>query len=47
MFVRFVYWFAVLVISLALVVGLVLYFESRDQSQVGGDSGASIVGLTA
>ncbi len=30
-----VYWLAVLVISLALVVGLVLLLESRDQSEVG------------
>ncbi len=29
-----VYWLAVLVISLALVVGLVLLLESRDQSEV-------------
>jgi hypothetical protein len=33
---RIVYWAAVLAISLALVVALVMFFESRDQSQVGG-----------
>ena len=35
-----VYWLAVLVISLALVVGLVLLLESRDQSEVEGEGGA-------
>ena len=34
------YWGAVLFISLALVVALVLFLESRDASEVGGDSGA-------
>ncbi len=41
MFVKVVYWLAVLVISLALVVALVLFFESRDQSEI-DDSGARI-----
>jgi hypothetical protein len=31
---KVVYWAIVLAISLALVVGLILFFESRDQSQV-------------
>jgi cytochrome b subunit of formate dehydrogenase len=31
---KIVYWLVVLAISLALVVGLILFFESRDQSQV-------------
>ena len=30
------YWLAVLLISLALVVALILLFESLDQSQLGG-----------
>ena len=30
------YWLAVLVISLALLVGLVLFFESRDSSELEG-----------
>jgi hypothetical protein len=30
------YWLAVIAISLALVVALILYFESLDQSQLGG-----------
>lgn len=41
MFVKFVYWLAVLVISLALVVALVLFFESRDQSEI-EDAGARV-----
>lgn len=32
--VKFVYWLAVLAISLALVVGLILFFEARDASEV-------------
>jgi cytochrome b subunit of formate dehydrogenase len=31
---KVLYWLVVLVISLALVVGLILFFESRDQSKV-------------
>ena len=30
------YWFAVLVVSLALVVLLLLFFESRDESEIEG-----------
>jgi cytochrome b subunit of formate dehydrogenase len=33
---KVLYWLVVLAISLALVVGLILFFESRDQSQVEG-----------
>ena len=40
MFVKFVYWLAVFVISLALVVALVLFFESRDASEI--EEGARI-----
>lgn len=35
---KLLYWLAVIVISLALVVGLILFLESRDQSSV--ESGA-------
>lgn len=35
-----VYWLAVLVISLVLVIGLLLLLESRDQSEVEGEGGA-------
>jgi cytochrome b subunit of formate dehydrogenase len=34
MLLKVLYWLAVLAISLALVVGLILFFESRDQSSV-------------
>jgi hypothetical protein len=38
---RILYWLAVLAISIALVVGLILFFESRDQSSV-EESSASL-----
>lgn len=31
---RILYWLVVLAISLALVVGLILFFESRDESRL-------------
>ncbi|MGH2713337.1 MAG: hypothetical protein ACRDM7_05535 [Thermoleophilaceae bacterium] len=34
MVLKVIYWLAVLAISLALVVGLILFLESRDQSSV-------------
>jgi cytochrome b subunit of formate dehydrogenase len=34
MLLKILYWLAVVAISLALVVGLVLFFESRDRSSV-------------
>jgi cytochrome b subunit of formate dehydrogenase len=37
---KVIYWLAVLAISLALVVGLILFLESRDQSSV--ESGSSL-----
>jgi hypothetical protein len=39
--VKILYWLAVLLVSLALLVALVLFFESRDQSQV--DSGSILL----
>jgi cytochrome b subunit of formate dehydrogenase len=33
---KVLYWLAVLAISLALVVGLILWFESRDESEIEG-----------
>jgi cytochrome b subunit of formate dehydrogenase len=33
---KIVYWLAVVAISLALVIGLILFLESRDQSSVDG-----------
>jgi hypothetical protein len=35
---KVLYWVAVLAVSLALVVGLILWFESRDESEI-DDSG--------
>lgn len=40
-----VYWLAVLVVSIALLVALVLLIESRDQSSVDDDQGRA--GLVA
>lgn len=34
MLLKLIYWLAVVAISLALVVGLILFLESRDQSSV-------------
>lgn len=44
---RVVYWIAVVAISLALVVGLILFFEARDQSQVETQAGAlsDVIGI--
>ncbi len=42
---KLLYWLAVLAISLALVIGLILFFESRDQSSV--ESGALAPALTS
>ena len=39
---RVVYWAAVVVVSLVLVVGLILFLESRDQSSVGDSLGTSM-----
>jgi hypothetical protein len=37
---RILYWLAVLVISLAILVGLVLFLEARDASEVEGSGPA-------
>jgi hypothetical protein len=37
---KFVYWLAVLVVSVALVIALILWFESRDESRVEGSVSA-------
>ncbi|HEX6652226.1 MAG TPA: hypothetical protein VF072_05745 [Thermoleophilaceae bacterium] len=39
MFLKILYWLAVVAISVALVIGLILLLESRDQSSI--DSGAA------
>ena len=38
MFLKVLYWLAVVAISIALVVGLILFLESRDPSSVESDS---------
>jgi hypothetical protein len=40
---KILYWLAVLAVSLALVIGLILFLESRDQSSL---EGAARPGLT-
>jgi hypothetical protein len=35
---KVLYWLAVVVVSVALLVVLVLFFESRDESEVGSQS---------
>lgn len=39
MVVKLVYWLAVVAVSLALVVALILFLESRDQSSLEGAGG--------
>ncbi len=36
MLLKVIYWLAVLIVSLALVAGLILFFESRDDSSLEG-----------
>jgi hypothetical protein len=36
MLLKLLYWLAVLAVSMALVIGLILFFESRDQSSIEG-----------
>ena len=38
---KFVYWLAVIAISLALVIALILFFESRDDSSLEGAAAPS------
>jgi hypothetical protein len=42
MLLRILYWLAVLAVSLALVIGLILFLESRDQSSIEGAARASL-----
>lgn len=43
MLLKVLYWLAVVAISLALVIGLILFLESRDQSSI--ESGALLFSL--
>ena len=36
MILKLLYWLAVIAVSLALVIGLILFLESRDQSSIEG-----------
>ena len=36
MLLKLVYWLAVLAVSIALVIGLILWFESQDESRIEG-----------
>jgi hypothetical protein len=40
MMLKILYWLAVLAVSLALVVALILFLESRDQSSIEGEGRA-------
>lgn len=42
MVLKVIYWVAVVAISLALVVGLILFLESRDQSSVDSNAGVAV-----
>jgi nitrogen fixation-related uncharacterized protein len=46
MLLKILYWLAVVAISVALVIALILFLESRDRSSV-EDSGASSVTIAA
>lgn len=41
---KILYWLAVIVISLALLVALVLFFESRDDSNLGRAGDSAVLG---
>jgi hypothetical protein len=43
MVLKILYWLVVLAISLALVIGLILFFESRDQSSIEGVGGPPLI----
>jgi hypothetical protein len=47
MFLKILYWVAVVAISVALVIGLILWLESRDASKVENAMGAEPVTLRA
>jgi hypothetical protein len=46
MLLKLLYWVAVLAVSVALVVGLILWFESRDASELEGSGVPAPPGLT-
>jgi hypothetical protein len=42
MLLKILYWLAVIAVSLALVIGLILFLESRDQSSIEGAARPSL-----
>jgi hypothetical protein len=44
---RIIYWLAVLAVSIALLILLVLFFESRDDSEVGAGAGSERTAVSA
>jgi cytochrome b subunit of formate dehydrogenase len=47
MVLKLLYWLAVLAVSVALVVGLILFLESRDQSSVEAGAGDPLLTTVA
>jgi hypothetical protein len=46
MLLKILYWVAVVAVSFALVLGLILFLESRDESSLDGGDGAAVPTLT-
>jgi len=44
---KVLYWLAVFVVSLALLVGLIIFFESRDASSIDAEAVLGPFGLSA
>lgn len=40
---KVLYWLAVLAVSIGILIGLILFLESRDSSQVGRGKGSGVV----
>jgi hypothetical protein len=47
MLLKILYWVAVVAVSLVLVLGLILFLESRDDSSLEGGGDAAVPALTA
>jgi hypothetical protein len=46
MLTKILYWLAVVAVSFALVLALILFLESRDESSLEGGDGAAVPALT-
>ncbi len=44
---KILYWLAVVAVSVAIVVGVLLLLESRDDSSVGSDAGSRAAALSS